>query len=298
VGWAFGRSEPIVGLRHTRRAAIGSADLRFRGRWTGAEILDYFGQSNEVGLPGTTSFHRVVHKQLTLTTAIGFGDGGETYFEFGPIFRYTATDTLAAATFIAATDPYGSGDFTQAGLQASFQVDARDNTGTPSAGYLLVGGTSVYPTFFDVDAGAFGEIHGWAAAYVSPESGNPTLAVRAGGKKVWGTYPFAESAFLGGATDLRGLQEQRYAGGASLFGSAELRVFLTRVIVVLPMDVGVFGLADIGRVYVEGETSSLWHKGVGGGIWLAPLRRSSTVQISVAQSEGRTGYYAGIGFVF
>jgi len=201
-------------------------------------------------------------------------------------------------SFIADTDPYGSGKFTQAGLQASFQIDARDISGTPARGYLVEGGGSVYPTLFDVDQGAFGELHGQAAAYFSPEGGNPTLAVRAGGKKVWGVFPFAESAFVGGSHNVRGLRSERYAGNASLYGSAEFRVFLMRTFLLAPSDLGVFALADFGRVYADGESSSTWHNGVGGGIWLAPLRRSSTVQISLAHSEGRTGFYLGLGFAF
>jgi hypothetical protein len=50
-------------------------------------------------------------------------------------------------------------------------------------------------------------VHGAAAAYVSPEGGNPTLAVRVGGKKVWGVFPFTESAFLGGSRTVHGLRE-------------------------------------------------------------------------------------------
>ena len=156
----------------------------------------------------------------------------------------------------------------------------------------------MYPTLFDVDRGVFGELHGEAAAYLSPEGGNPTLAVRVGGKKVWGVFPFAESAFVGGSRNVRGLREQRYAGDASIYASAELRVFLLRTLVLAPADVGLFALADIGRVYSDGESSSKLRNGVGGGIWLAPVRRSSTVQFSLARSEGRTGFYLGVGFAF
>jgi outer membrane translocation and assembly module TamA len=127
---------------------------------------------------------------------------------------------------------------------------------------------------------------------------NPTLALRAQGKKLWGTYPFAESAFLGGASSLRGLHEQRYAGDASLLGSAELRVDLKRVLFILPTDVGLFAFGDAGRVFLDGESSSSWTTGWGGGIWLAPLRRSSTVQVSLARAERRTAIYFGVGFAF
>jgi len=299
AGIAMGLKEPFVDLSHLRRSVFGSADLRLSGRWSGIEIIDYYGSGNDSEAQRPVSYHRVSHKQVTLTPAVSVGDGEQKYFEIGPIFRYTSTDTSTVdVSYVGDNDPYGSGKFAQLGLRASFQLDTRDMVGTPGSGYYIEGGGSLYPTLFDVAQGAFGELHGQAAAYLSPERGNPTLAVRAGGKKVWGVFPFAESAFVGGARNVRGLREQRYAGSASLYGSAEVRVFVVRTLVLAPTDLGLFALADIGRVYSSGESSSTWHDAVGGGIWLAPLRRSGIVQISLARSEGRTGLYLGIGFAF
>jgi hypothetical protein len=297
AGWAFGRSEPIVDIRMLRRTALGSSDLMLSARWSGVEVLEYYGQGNDIGPAGSTRYHRVTHKQVTLAPAISRGDGDRVTFQVGPIFKHSTTDTTSSG-YIADTDPYGSGSFTQAGLQALFDIDRRDRAGTPGDGYVLRGGLSWYPDILDVDRGAFGEIHGEAATYLSPSGANPVLAVRAGGKKVWGRHPFAESAFLGGASTVRGLREQRYAGHASLYGSAELRVFLARLFLLTPTDVGGFGLTDAGRVYAEGETSSTWHTSVGGGIWFAPLKRSSTMQLSLARSEGRNALYLGVGFAF
>ena len=98
----------------------------------------------------------------------------------------------------------------------------------------------------------FGEVHGEAATYLTPETTfGPTLALRAGGKKVWGRFPFFESAFIGGAATVRGLREQRYAGDAALYGNAELRVRLGRFFVALPGDFGVFGLARTSAAYIS-----------------------------------------------
>ncbi len=297
VGWSFGRSEPIVDVRHLRRSVVGSTDLILAGRWSGVEVLDYYGQGNETSPAGSARYHRATHKQVTLNPAFGWGDGERTHLAVGPTLKHSSTDTTASG-FVADTDPYGSGSFTQAGLKASFELDRRDKSGTPSAGYVVRGGSTWYPDILDVDRGPFGEVHGHAATYISPSSENPTLAVRVGGKKVWGTYPFAESAFLGGAGTVRGPREQRYAGHASLYGSAELRVYVARLFLLTPTDVGFFGLSDVGRVYAAGEDSSTWHAAFGGGIWMAPLKRSSTMQISLARNEGRTAVYLGLGFAF
>ena len=126
---------------------------------------------------------------------------------------------------------------------------------------------------------------------------DPTLALRVGGKKVWGTFPFFEAAFLGGATTLRGFNEQRFAGDAAVYANAELRLFLTEFRLLLPGDFGIFGLADIGRVFLDGDASDTWHKAAGGGIWFAFIDRGSTISLAIAQSKEQRAFYASVGFM-
>jgi hypothetical protein len=40
---------------------------------------------------------------------------------------------------------------------------------------------------------------------------------------------------------------------------------------------GIFGLYDIGRVWLKGETSDKWHSGYGGGIIISPFNRISFI---------------------
>ncbi len=67
---------------------------------------------------------------------------------------------------------------------------------------------------------------------------------------------------------------------------------------VVPADVGIFGLADAGRVFLEGESSDEWHTAFGGGLWLGFLSRSNTVSAAVASSKERTRVYLQAGFGF
>ncbi len=97
---------------------------------------------------------------------------------------------------------------------------------------------------------------------------------------------------------MRGLREQRYAGDAALYGSAEARPRLGRFYMVLPGDYGLLGIADVGRVYLEGESWDTWHAGVGGGIWFAFLERANTVTVSVVRGDQRTALYLRAGFAY
>ena len=57
-------------------------------------------------------------------------------------------------------------------------------------------------------------------------------------------------------------------------------------------------LGDAGRVWFTGESSDRWHTAVGGGVWVSFLNRASTLTLSVARSDERTGVYVRGGFAF
>ena len=94
---------------------------------------------------------------------------------------------------------YGMGSFGQVGASGEIMYDARNNPAYPTRGFSVRAAGAVYPGAWDVES-TFGSIDGEVRTYVTaPIPTNPTLALRVGGKKVWGTFPFHESAFLGGA---------------------------------------------------------------------------------------------------
>ena len=297
AAWAFGRSQPLLDYRQHFRGLLRSGDLKLRARFSGIDVVDYYGLGNETARTAPSSFYEVDQKQLLLRAALSFGDGERRELSVGPVLKRTSSDTTGTASFLAENRPYGAGTFAQLGLQASLEVDGRNHGTGPTRGYHLTGEASYYPAAFDVES-SFGEVHGEVATFLSPSGGNPTLALRAGGKRLWGTFPYYEAAFIGGSDNVRGLREQRFAGDASVYGSAELRVFVTRVFLLFPADFGVFGLSDVGRVYAEGQTSDEWHTSLGAGIWLAPVTRTGTVQLAIAESEERTALYLGLGFAF
>ena len=94
------------------------------------------------------------------------------------------------------------------------------------------------------------------------------------------------------------VRPQRYAGDSSASASAELRLCLGRVRLLPPSDIGVFGLADVGRVFYAGERPDRWHHGVGAGVWLAVFKPENTITLALARSEGVSRLYlrAGVGF--
>lgn len=270
------------------------ASVTVLARASGIEILRYYGPGNEAPSTEADSFYKVEQQQVIAQPTVTLRPSGRLSLSAGPAVKYARTE-LDEKTFISQAPPYGSEHFGQLGAVGLVQYDHRDRPVAPERGYAVNLGGSVYPALWDVKT-AFGELHGDATGFVT--ASRLTLGLRAGAKRVFGTYPFHEAAFLGGAANLRGLPAQRYAGDAAVWGSAEARLFLGRVFLVLPGEIGLFALADTGRVLLEGESSDRWHTAVGGGVWLAYLKRTNTVSFALARAEGRTGLYVRAGFGF
>jgi len=61
---------------------------------------------------------------------------------------------------------------------------------------------------------------------------------------------------------------------------------------------GIFGFADGGRVYVDGDSPGELHFGYGGGIWTSFLGRPNTLSLALANSDEGVQFYAVWGFAF
>jgi hypothetical protein len=231
---------------------------------------------------------------LTLVPSLTFPIGGSAELSVGPRLRYSATN-FDEARFLT-RDTYGAGNFGMLGVSSRFRLETQDQPLGATRGATLTLGGSYFPSLMDVED-QFGELHAEVSTFLASPTLplEPTLALRVGGKRVWGRFPFQEAAYIGDASTVRLGRQNRYAGEASVYGGSELRLFLTKFYFLAPADFGVLGLADVGRVFLDGEDSDRWHAAGGGGIWASFLDRSYMVRLSVAKSAERTALYLGIG---
>jgi Omp85 superfamily domain len=303
------------GSRHVFRAGYATEAKTFRaefkGEWrwensgvhtniwaraSGVEILRFYGFGNETPNTGDRDFFKVQQDQFLLEPSITVPFSRQFEMTLGPRAQFSRLDENADRFINTFTDLYGAGDFGQVGGRLALSLDTRDVPAAARKGVLFNVEGTVYPGFWDVES-TFGKVRGDLSTYLSASAA--TLALRVGGEKVFGDLvPFHEAAYVGGRSTLRGWDEQRFAGEAAAYGNAELRLRLTRMTILVPTDVGVFGLADVGRVYVDGETSDEWHTGFGGGVSLSFFQRVNTLTVAVATSEERTGVYIRAGFLF
>jgi outer membrane protein assembly factor BamA len=299
--------------RQTIRAAFSTGAQRFKGeydaafhprnsgmrynilaRGSGIEIIRFHGFGNETRLEEPREHYEVEQEQYVFEPTVSFPLSPRAHLSLGPTLKHARTQ-LDASPFLATVRPYGAERFSQLGARAAVTVDTRDRPGYPERGVHLNVGGVVYPEVWDATS-TFGAAEAEASTYL--RVGGPILALRAGGKQTFGTYPFHEAAFLGGSATLRGWTEQRFAGDAAVYGSAELRAYLSEIFIILPGELGVFALADGGRVFLDAESSDTWHSAFGGGLWIAFLDRANTISIAYANGKERGGLYVNLGFTF
>jgi hypothetical protein len=265
-------------------------------RASDVELIRFYGYGNETTATEAEEFYRSGQRQYLFQPRFRFGIEHVDWW-IGPTVKFSHT-RLRSDRFLAVSRPYGVADFGEVGVGTSLRWDVRNRARAATRGAMLFAEGNYYPSVWSAKE-QFGEAHGEARAFLTaPIALRPTLALRAAGRQVWGLYPVSEAAFIGGPDTVRGLNIQRYAGDAAAWGNAELRLRLMEINLLVPEELGIFGLADGGRVWLKGEDSNKWHTAFGGGLWISFLNRENTVSVAAAHSEGRTRVYFSAGFAF
>ncbi|MFL5454186.1 MAG: hypothetical protein ACJ78V_19885 [Myxococcales bacterium] len=299
-----------------------SADLRTRSivrglvylAYTGIDQIRFYGIGNETSSTGAPPGFYDVHQRRFVA------NGLVEVPLLGPLRARAGLSLESANTrpenIIAVLRPYGGGSFTLAGVETGLALDTRSGTLTEQRGFKLLGKVRYSPALFDNDS-AFTKLRGEASTFLGGHILTDLLLdLRVAGERNWGRYPFFDAAFIGGTAFvsgldpnavfgggvLRGYDLNRFAGDSSVVGNAELRITLGKATVFLPLRYGLSALGDTGRVFVAGESSSKWHYGAGGGLWLAIYASaagavlSSSVNATIVRSDERTSFYFSSGF--
>ncbi len=99
-----------------------------------------------------------------------------------------------------------------------------------------------------------------------------TVASRTGYGVVWGNPDFHQRPSIGNNNFLRGYRNNRFTGTSMFYQNVDLRIKLANWYnKILPMDVGIMGGYDVGRVWLSGENSNQLHQSITAGIWFSPL---------------------------
>jgi hypothetical protein len=272
--------------------------LELRAQASELEVVRFAGYGNETPAPDGSGFHDVDQWQFLLAPTVAYGSSPKLDLYGGPIVKYSTTD-LHGDHLIAQSRPLGSAGFGRVGMQAGLTASTSAMADFDEARGAIALKGSVYPPIWSPDA-TFGTFALEATGRVPiPLGPTPVLAGRLGAQRVWGAFPYDEAALLGGQRSLRGYEYQRFAGNAMLYGNAEVRVPIAEVLKHwVPTRIGAFALADVGRVWAEGEESSELHAAGGGGLWLSFFEERNTASLAIASGAEGARWYLRTGLTF
>ncbi len=273
-------------------AVFNNVTLHLVGQYTELSLSNYFGFGNKTSFNSDleeTDFYKVEQDYLQLSPSVIFYFFPNTKTELGLSFNSYDTKLNTLSLINNFPNKFGLGELKFISTNFKFQYDTRDVPRNPFKGSFVEVKADYFPNAIDNDYSFLKS--GLDLRTYIPVRKNLILALRAFGQKIWGTFPFFHSAFLGGKETLRGFSRERFAGDASVLFQSELRVAVTNLKILIPGTFGVHFFSEIGRVFADGEDSDKWYPTYGGGIWLAFLKRSANISLTLGKSEDKVSFY-------
>jgi hypothetical protein len=295
---------------------VGSIQARF----SGIENMNFFGFGNETPTIEDATLFRTETNEYRLFPSLSYRPGRSLEIHVGTEAKMV--QTKGGDSLVEQQQQYGIGRFAEAAVRAGFEYDSRGRSmsmtamrgvaapdasaaaaAAPVTGVRVVGETFFVPRASDVTAN-FGGVDGSVSGYVGNQ--RLSLATRVGARKLWKAYPWFESASISGESggigaqgEVRGYYDGRYRGDSSLYGNAELRLWLgKRKNAVLPIRWAVAAFCESGRVWYESEDSKLWHTGYGIGLMAQLAGTPLAVTGSMANGSDGLKFYVGGGYSF
>jgi hypothetical protein len=287
-------------LRYTAEYNPSLSGIRFLVdiRTSGLEVINFYGFGNETSFNRhlkDDDYYKVKQQESYIKPAAEFFINANSRILAGLRLKYTDTDS---GNRLFELNPYGTDNMLLFNLNAEYIYDSRQSRDFPVSGFYFTASGSYFPPL-KKDQSSFYKSRSEARIYFSnPALRLSSMAVKVGGEKIWGRYPFFESAFLGGESSLRGYDRNRFAGDASLYASAELRFFLAQTKVLIPVYFGLTALADGGKIFYNNQASDIIRTTFGGGIWLSFLKPEYLFTFYIAHSPEDTGFYFNLGFLY
>ncbi len=265
-------------------------DLRYEGEFAGVKenwnlfvngrftthnyAQNFFGYGNETDNPDDErgmDYNRVRQSRIEASAGILKNSDYGSTFKVRGLFQSIEIENNEGR-FVDVSNVIEEGTRNYFGtLEASYEYHSADNALAPTRGmdFDLIGG--VTDNIEDTDK-IFGYLN-TSLGFYNALSRNRKLVLKTLGQaqfRFGDDYKFYQAATLGQRTGLRGYRFDRFTGERALSGSADLRyAFDTFSTGLLPLQIGVFGGYDIGRVWIDNfDYSSKWHDSYGLGFWI------------------------------
>lgn len=277
--------------------AIGRHDLLVRADASAPiNVTNFFGLGNRTGFnkeaPDGEKYYRTRYDIINVSLLLRRQLQSWMRVNYGPAFQYFHLEkeenighyvTDPAAPILDTVNLYQSKIL--GGVQAFIDIDSRNNPVLPTRGLVLNAGAKSLFGLNDHTNNVTrlqGDMKVFMSVFAKPRL---VLGIRLGAVHNLGTFDIPQAAYLSGVDNLRGYRRNRFGGRTVFYNNAELRFRVADFSTYLfPGSFGLHVFHDVGRVWMDNESSRTWHTGWGGGIWLAPVRRF-VITASLAHSK-------------
>lgn len=289
---------------------IGNLNLQIQAQFNSPNYaVNFFGFGNETpnfeaddddGIDAGLDFNRVKIRTFEIAPSLVWR--GELGASFKAGLSYESNEIERTANrFLEQIFPANSSVFDKQdfyGINAKYHFQNLDNAAFPTMG-MEVSFETGYKNNVSTSKGF---------AYIIPEfsidhrlipSGQLVLATKLRGHLNFGDgFEFYQGANLGASNGLRGYRNERFTGKRAFVQSTDVRLNLRKIKTgILPLNIGVFGGFDYGRVWISDDPSKKWNTSLGGGIWFNGADILSA-NLSLFSSDDGMRFAFGLGFGF
>lgn len=185
------------------------------------------------------------------------------------------------------------------GIYAQYKYENYDNKSFPTLGI-----NAEIETGWKTNLDELSENNGYfipslGINYKLSSNGKLVLATKLKGNIIIGDhFEFYNAASIGGLDGLRGYRNQRFIGNKSFYQNSDIRLNLRKVKTeFVPIQLGVFGGFDYGRVWLKNEDYNGWKTSYGAGIWLVGANMFN-LNLSIFNSTEGPYFNFNLGFGF
>ena len=257
-------------------------DLLLKGELGLPEVNNFFGLGNNTEIEKNNyDYYRTRFRAIELQVLIRQRIFERLQLMAGPYFYHYWSKYSENENSILGKPSYGGLDSadiyskkTYLGLKFAMKFDNRNNEVFPTRG-ITWNNEFVSTAGLTDGSDPYTKLSSDMVIYASLSDPARLIGVVSiGGARIFSkSFEYFQAVSIGN-NNLHGFRANRYLGKSTLYGSTELRYRLfTLKSYLIPGPIGLTGFYDIGRVWLDGESSKRWHTAYGGGFYFIPYNR-------------------------
>ena len=276
VHYSISQKAPSVLYKGVVNQIWGKWNLALSANWDAVRWTNFYGLGNESKFETKDlNYYRMRTREYSAGAGLFRNLGKHQYVSFSGFYQdvkiINDAGRYLAKTIYAADGLYSSKNFV--GIQSDYNFSHVNHPVLPSRGLDFFATGSAVRNIKSPDS-SFASISCSFDSYF-PLSNKFIFVVRGGAATLAGHPEFYQYNWIGGSQLLRGYRRSRFFGKSAVHNNNELQWVNNVRSKLFNGKAGLLAFYDIGRVWMPGEDSKIWHSGYGGGFIIAPFEKFS-----------------------